>query len=620
MKKLVVVLLSVIILLSFSHDVKAYHDYYIKNYEVNIVVNEDSTYEVQEIIDVFFNIDKHGIYRTIPTSYSNQRAIISDVRINDKYTTSKTLQETTYKIGDAEIYVRGDRQYTISYTYDIGDDNIPEFDQFYYNIIGTGWDTYIENVTFNITFPKDFDAEKIWLSQGEYGAIGLTQAGFKKVGYRVEGYSGKLNAYEGLTIKVEFPEGYFIGERNNADKSKSISMIGWILCLGLIGLLYLLWIKHGKDDKLYPTVQFTAPDGMTSAEVGYVVDGIVDNKDITSLIIYWADKGFLKIEEMKKNKFRFTKLMIPVDGKKYEEKMFTSFFALGNGQEVTTDDLEQRFYSELPSLKQLVKWEYKGDKLLFSKKAESISVISLISVLLPVAILFLVITSGFIGMEFIIGTIFASVFAISIGAVFKQFIKKWHVMKKSARVSRIVLSAFTLGIMTIVIFLVLLVAKDTLYQSIWTDAFVVSETFRTILTLSAIYLLSGIMEKRTEYGKELLEKLLGLKEFIETAEMDKLKMMSEENPEYFYNILPYATVLELDRTWAKKFESITIEPPNWYQGVYGRGFSSMIFYSHFNSFVTKTSTSMQMPKSSGSSMGGGGFSGGGVGGGGGGSW
>ncbi|MBN2852894.1 MAG: DUF2207 domain-containing protein [Clostridia bacterium] len=620
MKKLVVIILSVIVFLSFSQQVFAYNDYYIKNYVVNITVNEDSTYDVQEIIDVFFSVDRHGIYRTIPTSYSNQRAIISNVSINDQYSTSKTMKETTYKIGNAETFVRGDKQYVISYTYDIGDDNIPEFDQFYYNIIGPNWDTQIENVKFNITFPKDFDENKIWLSKGDYGSTASDQSGFKKIGYKIEGYSADLGPYEGLTIKVEFPEGYFIGERNNADASRNGAIIGWILCLGLIILLYLLWVKHGKDDKLYPTVQFQAPEGMTSAEVGYVVDGIVDNKDITSLIIYWADKGFLKIEELKKNKFRFTKIMIPVDGKKYEEKMFTSFFALGNGQEVTTDDLEQRFYSELPSLKQLVKWEYKGKKLLFSKKADRIAAASLLSVVIPIAIQVYVILSGFSGMEFVIATLFASVFSISLGAVFKQFIKKWHVMTKTARASRIIFVAFALGIMALVTFLILFIVRDSFYQSIWSISFVISETIRTVLTLSAVFLLSGLMEKRTDYGKEILEKLLGLKEFIETAEMDKLKLMSKENPEYFYNILPYAMVLGLDRTWAKKFESLTIEPPNWYQGAYGRAFSSMIFYSHFNSFVAKTSTSMQMPKSSGSSMGGGGFSGGGVGGGGGGSW
>ena len=163
------------------------------------------------------------------------------------------------------------------------------------------------------------------------------------------------------------------------------------------------------------------------------------------------------------------------------------------------------------------------------------------------------------------------------------------------------------GLTTLLILVVLFVVRETYYSGVWSLAFIVGETLRTIGTLIGIYVLSGAMEKRTTYGHDILEKMMGLKEFIETAEMDKLKTLSEENPSYFYNILPYAMVLGLDKKWAKKFEAITLEPPQWYYGSYGRGFTSMLFYSNFNRCMTKTSTSMQMPKSSGTSMGGGGF-------------
>lgn len=620
MKKLFVILLIFIAIMSFTSSVFADNGYYIKNYDVSIKVNEDSTYEVVEVIDVYFSENRHGIYRTIPTNYSNQRAIISDVSINSPYATSRTMQETTYKIGDADVTLTGDMQYVISYTYDVGDDNIPEFDQFYYNIIGTGWDTTIDHVDFILTFPGDFDSNRIWLSKGLYGSTENEQTSYVKLGYKIEGYSGKLYPNEGLTIKVEFDEGYFIGERDNAGKSRTISMLGWIISLGLLILLYLLWVKFGKDKNLYPTVQFSAPDGMTSAEVGYVIDGIVDNSDITSLIIYWADKGYLSITEQKKNKFLFKRIMHPVNGKQYEQKMFSSFFDLGTGEEVTTDDLQQKFYTELPGLKQLVKWEYKQEKELFSKKATKLSYLSLITVIIPIGFLVAVIFSGIIEVEFLFATIFCTVFAIIFGVLIKQIIKKWFVLSSFGKIARMIFASIALGFITLLVLIVLFIVKETYYESIWSLGFMLGETIRTMGTLITIYILSGIMEKRTTYGHELLEIMLGLKDFIETAEMDKLKLLSEENPSYFYNILPYAMVLGLDKTWAKKFETITLEPPSWYRSPYARGFSSMYFYSNLNRCMVKTSTSMQMPKSTGTSMGGGGFSGGGSGGGGGGSW
>ena len=53
---------------------------------------------------------------------------------------------------------------------------------------------------------------------------------------------------------------------------------------------------------------------------------------------------------------------------------------------------------------------------------------------------------------------------------------------------------------------------------------------------------------------------------METAEKEKLETLVMENPTYFYDILPYTYVLGISDKWIKKFESIAIEPPQWYGG------------------------------------------------------
>jgi hypothetical protein len=37
-----------------------------------------------------------------------------------------------------------------------------------------------------------------------------------------------------------------------------------------------------------------------------------------------------------------------------------------------------------------------------------------------------------------------------------------------------------------------------------------------------------------------------------------------QDPEYFYNILPYAYVLEVSDKWIKNFETMALIPPVWY--------------------------------------------------------
>ena len=136
--------------------------------------------------------------------------------------------------------------------------------------------------------------------------------------------------------------------------------------------------------------------------------------------------------------------------------------------------------------------------------------------------------------------------------------------------------------------------------------------------------LSTNIKRLTKYGAKLTGEILGFKEFIQTAEIDKLNALVEENPQYFYNVLPFAYVMGLSDKWSEKFETIAVKPPQWYNGYNGSDFSTYLFMRSFTSSMRSIQTNMiSVPKSSGSgscSSFGGGFSGGGIGGGGGGSW
>lgn len=135
------------------------------------------------------------------------------------------------------------------------------------------------------------------------------------------------------------------------------------------------------------------------------------------------------------------------------------------------------------------------------------------------------------------------------------------------------------------------------------------------------------------YGCELVGKIRGFRNFLDLAEKEKLEELVNENPEYFYDILPYAYSLNLSSKWIKKFESIAMMPPEWYSS-YDNSIPLYELNDRLDSAILSTHRAMTyMPKSSidsnspfdgGSSdnwtSGGGGFSGGGSGGGGGGSW
>ena len=129
-----------------------------------------------------------------------------------------------------------------------------------------------------------------------------------------------------------------------------------------------------------------------------------------------------------------------------------------------------------------------------------------------------------------------------------------------------------------------------------------------------------------------------LKTFIQTAEVDRIEALVEEDPEYFFNVLPYAYVMGLTNKWIRKFENINVTAPDW-SSTYDTSGPHMMVFHMGNSMggmtnAVTTSVAQHLPSGTfsgsdtgggwsgggGFSGGGGGFSGGGGGGGGGGFW
>lgn len=126
----------------------------------------------------------------------------------------------------------------------------------------------------------------------------------------------------------------------------------------------------------------------------------------------------------------------------------------------------------------------------------------------------------------------------------------------------------------------------------------------------------------SEEGSRVYGRVLGFKDYIQKAETDRLKMLVEENPDYFYNVLPYAYVLGLSDKWINKFKTISVPPPIWGSDMSGLYMGSFLMYANSRSVsgLGEYQASISDSSDSGVFGGGGGFSGGGFGGGGGGSW
>jgi uncharacterized membrane protein len=595
----------------------------IRDYDVNVSVGEDNAYEVRETIKVEFSEPRHGIYRTIPTSYDGRQAKISNIEVSGRdIKTSRSSGNLVIQIGSADEYVSGFQTYVIAYRFALPIDRYEDYDEFYFNLIGNQWPVTMDRVSFSVDMPKSFDKGEVSVYAGAYGSEKTEGVAFTASDSGVLGETSRmLLPGESVTMRIELEEGYF-KESLLSKLTNLFFEYAYIIMGGLLLLLgFSTWRKHGRDEQMFVAPEFYPPENMTPAEVGYIIDSTMDNKDVTALLIYWAAKGYIAIEEIDKKNVRFHKLKDADDSfKSFEKIMFTSLFdEHGVDGKVETEDLKYQFADTISAVKSEISdslGKY-AEKPFYTKKSKNLGRIFKALALIPLYLMAMKYLNSVFGAGLtILLTALIPTLAIYIPiALFIEGFKRRYVISKGSMVLRVIL--------LIVIILFGIFIGFWLYLVVKTYG--VNATMIPFILAAAstvgIYILGAIMRQKTEYGKSVMEKILGLKQFIETAEKPKLEMLFDENPSYFYDILSYAIVLGVTKKWAKKFDNLLTQPPSWYYGYSGGGFRTMVFIGAMNRNLNTTSASMISTKSSGSgSLGGGGFSGGGAGGGGGGSW
>lgn len=608
------------------------YDYVIDKYDINIIVNENNTFDVTETITAYFNIPKHGIFRTIPLkneitrldgSTSTNRTQVTNVSVNNEYT--KEIENGNYKlrIGTASHSLTGEQTYVIKYTYNLGEDPVKDYDELYYNIIGNEWDTVIGNITFTITMPKEFDSSKLGFSSGIKGSTDNSKIKYNVNENKITGnYNGILGTNEALTVRCELPEGYFVGARLTFN---SINYIIYLIPLLFLVITLLLWYKYGRDDQVVETVEFYPPQGFNSLEVGFLYKGKAENQDVTSLLIYLANQGYIKIAEIEKKvlftkskDFKITKLK-EYDGNNVNEQIFLNGLFSKNYKsgtdsinEVTSTDLYNNFYITTDKILSNINSKENKNKI-FEKSASSKTIFI---ILMIIATYCLITIPPFFEYGESGSLLFALLFpGIGFTVLFYYVFGGTHAIYANGKVDYSSISLKIFGLVWGLGFggipwatLVLPALKQ---EPVYLIGYGVGLLCILVMVICLKYL-----PKRTPYGNEILGKLKGFKNFLETAEKEKLEAMVMEEPTYFYNILPYAYVLGVSDKWIKKFESISLQAPSWYDSP--NTFDMRTFESFMDSTMTSAQSNMSSSNSGGSS--GGGSSGGGSGGGGGGSW
>jgi uncharacterized membrane protein YgcG len=553
-------------------------DFSIRNFQSSILINEDSSFTVKETIDVDFNRSRHGIYREIPSKYTDDlgktiRTPLEILSVTDgvgrerKYRVHQTGNVISVRIGDAKTYVSGFQSYVIVYKVENALLYFDNHDELYWNVTGNYWKVPIRAASADVTLSTKKESKKLWAACFT-GIYGLRRSDCSFTTSHDSGeFSAKtyLNPGEGLTIAFGWDKGLVSPPSSWKRFLWAIDLKeNWIFLLPAISFIFMinLWYRRGRDPKVRQaiTVMYEPPKYgnkvITPAEVGALIDEKLDPKDITSTIVGLAVKGYVQIKETKKEgliidstDYYLSKVKEQDENlSSFETKLMRSIFS-DNPSGVFVSDLKNKFYKNLPDLK---------------------------------------------------------------NSLYEELVRKKYFLKSPENVRNIYVAA---GIVIIIFggFLTAVLTSNLTGRAILASA----------LTGVPLFLFGRVMPAKTRAGAIAYVDILGFQEFLGRAEKDRLKRMGDNN--LFSKFLPYAIALDVADNWAKAFEGIYQEPPVWY--VSPRGFRTFM-PSHFayavGSLTSNLSSAMfSAPRGSGvggSGSGGGGFSGGGFGGGGGGSW
>lgn len=567
-------------LLVLAAPLEAQRSLVIERFDAAITVNRDGSIDVTETISPRFTGSWNGIFRIIPVVYRTPQGFNWTIRFDLQSVTDGSGQPLRVErsrerhYAKFKIWVPGAENATrvvvLRYRATNALRFFEEHDELYWNLTGDEWEVPIEAASAVITLPEGVEGVRAIAFDGAYGST--SQDAEVVVDGRVVRIAmpHALGFKEGLTAVVGWnPMGTPPGasgptrlvERPSAtEKTTGFLFNNWPLFLPFLVFfgMWTLWRRKGKDPEALPVaVQYEPPEGMTPGEAGALIDGRVDMRDITATLVDLAVKGHLRIEERKKERF------------------------LG----LWTED-EVAFIRQPEAQGTLAAHERRVLNGVFDSGATEVALSDLEN-------------------EF-----YTEIPKIK-DDLFDRLIEAGHYRSRPESVQGGWIAAgIAVG--------VLIGVGGSALASRW---LMTGVPFVTAAVLSALIVIGFgiVMPARTVKGARTLERVQGFEEFLRRVEKERYEQV-RLTPEMFERFLPFAMAFGVEKKWARAFDDMYLDPPQWYGGAGWRSFNAGDFSARLGSMTTKVASTMSSaPRSSGGSgFGGGGSSGGGGGGGGGG--
>ncbi|MBE7076234.1 MAG: DUF2207 domain-containing protein [Clostridiales bacterium] len=310
------------------------------------------------------------------------------------------------------------------------------------------------------------------------------------------------------------------------------------------------FFKRRFKNNIVAPVEVTTPDNMTPVEMGYLVDGIIDDEDLSALLVYWASKKYIEIIKVNDNQ-KLKKLVekLPNECKPHETVLFNRIFK--NKKEILINDVSTSLQqdgglsvsSAINSVEKETKEKYFNQKTLRYRQLY----VSIFAFLFYFSVMYfrLEYFVDVVPIVEIFAVVSSILFAVCCDWMQNYFDYRHKNNTSKGRVASIICFVLLMG----------LIAGLCCYF-FWTDLYQVIILLCFVGILTLVGFLNRHISIYTKEGEKQLGKVLGFKNFIEVAEKDRIEMLVQENPNVFFDVLPFAYVLGVSDKWIKQFEVI----------------------------------------------------------------
>lgn len=350
----------------------------------------------------------------------------------------------------------------------------------------------------------------------------------------------------------------------------------------------IIWYIYGRDDKVDDTIEFYPPEGFNSLEVGFLYKGRADMLDLVSLLIYLGNKGYIKIastiKETMTHSFRnivkITQIKDYDGNNTIEKELLESLMRCGRVDAenvVTSDNLYNRYHFYARDILDIMINCKENKESIFEKvKWQKFAIIIMIIIsYFAITIVPIVETIGSNSIS--LGLIFSTI-------LFTFFIIRLFDFTRETTIYGNNIEGSISDISTIFLFGLASIPQLFFVPKFRSNVFYLCIYIIGMICIIGMTLCFFYLRRRTPYGKQMLKKTSGLRNFILTADKAKLESLVAQNPNYFYDILPYAYAFGLSSKWIDNFENIPITAPCWYGSL--KKFSFDTFRSFFHSSMS----------------------------------